>query len=177
MEFHVCGLDTLRQDLAKFQPTHVLSVIEKEHTPDLSNFAWSVQDHKVVNFHDVFNPNAIGAPTKDDCAKIYSWIVQLPLDAKVLVHCMAGISRSTASMFMIILFNSIVVNPFLEFSEHLKIAKKKLVEVRKIAFPSPLMAKYFDELALAQGELVKTIEEIRKESPSALIFGYTYDED
>lgn len=168
MNFKVCGLDTIDQVLRDSQPTHVLSVIEKSATPDLTQ-AWSVQDHKVVNFHDIITPLHPGAPTIDDCREILRWGKTLPEDAKVLVHCMVGISRSTCSALALMYLEALNNPDEWAAPEYGPLAIDSLgdilVENRPIAYPNLLMAEYFDELFQLRGAFINKVKKIRAASP------------
>ena len=155
MEFHVCALDELISYIGKLKPTHVLTVIEKDHKIDLS-MAWCVLEHKVVNFHDVWHKDADGCPTIEDCREIIDWGRTLPEDAVVLVHCYAGISRSTCATLALMYDNHRIM---------LEEAAARLVQNRKIAFPNTLMAEHFDALFDLNGEFIRTVHEIRSKSP------------
>lgn len=167
MEFKVCGLDTLDRDIQLFQPTHVLTVIEKDEVPALRN-AWSVVDHKIVTFRDIDDDSNPTAPTLEDCMEIVNWGRTLPRDAKVLVHCMAGISRSTCATLALMYdeyicyANTIVDNSDKEVI--LGLITDKIVNIRKIAFPNLLMAKYFDQCFDLKGRFVETVKNIRGSS-------------
>ena len=54
-------------------------------------------NHLVVTFDDVVNPRWPGAPRVEQIRRVLEWAV--PQEGDLLVHCHAGISRSTACAF------------------------------------------------------------------------------
>ena len=161
MKFHVCGIDTLMETIFRNKVTHVLSLIEKEVTVDLSK-CFSVQEHKIINFRDVWAKDAAGAPTIEQCKEILDWGDTLPEDAVVLVHCYAGISRSTCATLALMYQRGSIRNN----ENHQE--RRELVLIRPIAFPNTLMAEYFDQLLVAYGAFKRDVEVIRENSPFAL---------
>lgn len=61
-------------------------------------------DHKIVTFTDISHPSHPTAPTKKDVLEAVSWGVGRD---SLLVHCHAGISRSTATAWGIAIGNGI----------------------------------------------------------------------
>jgi len=112
MEFIVMN----RQEAANSTRPGVYGGIVSINDPGMK-MPWEVKNfHKGLRlslyFHDIRKPlprNAtpfkIGAyqpPTKEDAEKIINFARLLPEDAKVMTHCYAGISRSSAAAIIII---------------------------------------------------------------------------
>jgi predicted protein tyrosine phosphatase len=85
----ICGYAELRETLARFEPTHVISAIEQiDKLPC---------NHLHVSVSDIVAP-LVGhvPPTSDHLAQVLDFTAALADDDRLLVHCFAGQSRSTA---------------------------------------------------------------------------------
>lgn len=92
-----------RKDAEKFstefrdEPFYILSIRGlTSDKPDFDKGNPCIQDILYVQFADVdhFSYDSIG---DEDGMKIYQWARDLPDDALVVVHCRAGVSRSSAT--------------------------------------------------------------------------------
>lgn len=90
------------------------------------------------------------APTKEHCAKILDFGRNLPDDAQVVVHCFAGMCRSTAAGLAL---------HYQRFGD-LRAARTWLAEDRPQALPNMLMARYFDELLDLNGNFLRLCDDI-----------------
>ena len=167
MNFYVCGIQELMETIFRNKITHVLTLIEKEVTVDLSK-CWSVENHKIINFQDVWNKDGNAAPTIENCKEVLEWGKTLPQDANVLIHCYAGISRSTCGAFALMYQNACQEVDQNHKIECLRSTAKELVRIRPIAFPNTLMAEYFDQLFVTYGAFKREVELIREQSPFLL---------
>lgn len=95
----ICGLDELA-GYAGAGVSHVVSILDPGW-PDPAAFAAYPPHRRVVRrFHDVIAPRAdAAAPAAADVDAILAWSAMLAREraAHVLVHCHAGVSRSTAA--------------------------------------------------------------------------------
>jgi predicted protein tyrosine phosphatase len=105
---------------------------------------------------DEETPSHPNAPTKEQAARILEWGKSLPDDACVVVHCYAGVSRSTASGLALWLQSN--------GTEHVAEAEAWLLAHRPRAVPNPLLAKHFDDLLGMNGEFVNLCERISEQS-------------
>ena len=100
----ICGLDELSGFL-NADVTHVISILDPDHpTPDgLADI--SSEDRIIFRFDDATVPGAGRIhPASSDIGKLLDWSRSLT-DVRVkhlLVHCHAGISRSTAAAAIIL---------------------------------------------------------------------------
>lgn len=104
----VCGLEELAEHEAR-QVTHVLSILDPE-LPDPDAFLRYAPHHRVVlRFHDAIEagPDVV-LPQAAHVAEILAFGRELAGTARtrdeghLLVHCHAGISRSTAALTMLL---------------------------------------------------------------------------
>jgi predicted protein tyrosine phosphatase len=146
----ICGLN----ELGSFQNaavTHVLSILDPDH-PDPADFA-AYAPHKrlTLRFDDIIDPApGMLLPEREHIEKLLSFGEGLataggdPL-SHLLVHCHAGISRSTASM-TILLAEAWPDREADELFDHVR-------EIRPQAWPNSLMISLADDLLGRGGEL------------------------
>lgn len=88
---------------ARFMPTHTLSIGGlNSGVPSWWGLAQQYQQKVLrLNFDDVeYSHDGYEPASPDDVRAILGFLSQLPPDADVLIHCAAGISRSTACAWL-----------------------------------------------------------------------------
>jgi len=101
-------------------------------------------------FEDVLDEEVLNAPTREHVQELLDWGAQLPSDAVVVVHCFAGISRSTAAALALLV----------QHSGDVESSVRQLLEVRPQACPNPVISKFADELLGMKGALFARSEEV-----------------
>ena len=98
----ICGLDELDGHQGR-RVTHVLSILDPEW-PEPSAFqAFDPHFRTTLRFHDAIEPGpGILLPEKADVETILAFGRDAGDGPRLLVHCHAGISRSTAATLMIL---------------------------------------------------------------------------
>ena len=135
---------------SKHDITHVLSLLDIGDRPFLHPHRTIRQNCLLLNFEDEIHADHPGAPTKAEVEKILAFGKALPADARLLVHCFAGVSRSTAAALAIMV-------------QHHGLDKiddciNMLVEQRPQACPNPVITRYADDLLEANGKLFEAGE-------------------
>jgi predicted protein tyrosine phosphatase len=148
MKLIICPLAELNTALAA-DPSHVLSVISPDaQAPDIK-----AANRLVLRFHDIFEPqegliHASLADIETLIAFARSWHGPSPL----LTHCWAGISRSTASAFIIACLH----HPPGTERELAQLLRRAAPE----ATPNRLMIALADEILQRDGRMIEAIAEI-----------------
>src|SRR5229473_1931052 len=100
----ICGIPELDEHCAA-GVTHILSILDPEwrDPPDFAGFP----PHRrlALRFHDIIEPTRdLLAPSRDDVARLLAFGRELgePAGSHLLVHCHAGVSRSTAATVLIL---------------------------------------------------------------------------
>ena len=94
--FRVCSKSQVKSTVRQLDATHLLTLLDPQdsiYKPNRilpENWLW-------LRMEDEETPSHPNAPTKEQAARILEWGKSLPDDACVVVHCYAGVSRSTAS--------------------------------------------------------------------------------
>jgi predicted protein tyrosine phosphatase len=142
----ICGLDELHGHKG-LGVTHILSILDPEW-PDPSAFeAFDPHFRATLRFHDAIEPNpGVLLPQKTDVEAILAFGRDAGEAARLLIHCHAGISRSTAATLMILA----QAHPH----EAEDAIADRLVEIRPQAWPNSRMIGFADELLDRDGRLV-----------------------
>lgn len=125
------------------QTTHILSILDHDEEfvkPDYIK----TENWKRFNCSDTHDTSNSKAPTKKLVKDILDWAKELPEDANLLVHCFAGISRST-SIAMAIMIQKYGVRSIDHAIDHIS-------SMRRVCAPNKLITQYADELLGCNGE-------------------------
>ena len=147
----ICGILELGEHSAS-GVTHVLSILGP-NGPDPPEFAEFAPHRRLIRrFHDVIEPlpDQI-APTRADVERLLAFgrEVDEVSDAHLLVHCRAGVSRSTAAATLIIM----QANPEWSASAVLE----TVVALRPRAWPNLLILEFGDSLLGRNGEIIAAV--------------------
>lgn len=146
----VCGLDEL-QGHCEAGVSHVLSILDPDHPEPTAFGAYGEHERLELRFHDVINvEGSMQAPTPADVERVLAFGRDLLAEpagcGRLLVHCHAGISRSTAALTMILA----QARPDRPAAD----ALAAVVAIRDKAWPNLLMIEYADAMLGRGGELI-----------------------
>lgn len=161
-EIKVLGIAKAKQQIGADWPSHIISVIND------AGPAWPAthidqqhDNHVIYNFHDVDadDPEEYGdlvAPSMKDIKDILATYDYWQMDdsAKLLVHCSAGKSRSTAIGY------ALLVRAGMSPAD----ALKKIKLLSPAMCPNRLMVELFDEAMGMDGALSKPVEDYYADS-------------
>jgi predicted protein tyrosine phosphatase len=154
--FHVtiCGIAELDRHCA-VGVTHVLSILDPEW-PDPSAFdAFLPHRRLALRFHDIIEPLPDRLPpTRRDVEQLLAFGCELgePSLNHLLVHCHAGVSRSTAAAALI-LAQAFPDRPAVD-------ALDAVVRLRPHAWPNLRILEFGDELLGRNGEIVAAAAQV-----------------
>jgi predicted protein tyrosine phosphatase len=143
----ICGIAELGEQSAA-GVTHVVSILGLK-TPDPPEFAWFAPHRRLVlRFHDVIGPRPDHIPpTREDVERLLVFgreAGKMP-QAHLLVHCRAGVSRSTAAAALILM----QARPEWPAST----ALEAIAAIRPRAWPNLLILELGDALLGRNGEI------------------------
>lgn len=152
----ICGLDELA-DHTGASVSHTVSILDPEQPlPRVFRTYDSLREHWVLRFHDLSQPvRGARLPAEEDIAELLTIGRALAPEAKdshILVHCHAGVSRSTAAA-------AILLTQHHYGSE--REALREVVRLRPIAFPNARMIRLADEMLGRNGALTDALAEVR----------------
>jgi predicted protein tyrosine phosphatase len=146
----VCGLDELDYHSAR-GVTHVLSILDPDWPEPESFWAYDPHRRTTLHFHDTIQSGpALLPPQTEHVEAILNFGRSLLADterqpAHLLVHCHAGISRSTAAMAMLLTQADPGADEDSVFA--------RIQDLRPQAWPNSLMIGFADELLGREGRL------------------------
>lgn len=148
----VCSLRAAPEQVALHRPKKVISILAppSEHP----NFEQVVgQDHLRLTFHDVaaITPG-LSAPGAHDMQQLLGFIRGWDRSGTMLVHCWAGISRSTAAAYIACCLLQPKGDEF-DLAEGLRQASAS-------ATPNPMLVAMADEALGREGRMIRAIRNI-----------------
>ena len=149
----VCGIEELN-GFCEAGVTHVLSILDPGHPEPAAFGAYGEHKRLELRFHDIIDPYmGQTLPQRADVERILAFGRDLLTEPAgvggLLVHCHAGISRSTAALTMILAQAS----PDRPAAE----ALAAVVNIRHKAWPNLRMIEFADEMLGRRGELVAAV--------------------
>jgi predicted protein tyrosine phosphatase len=150
----ICGIPELDEHCAA-GVTHVLSILDPD-TPDPTAFsAFAPHRRLALRFHDIIetSPDRV-APERADVERLLAFGHELTeaRQSHLLIHCHAGVSRSTASAALI-LAQARPERPARD-------ALEAVAELRPRAWPNLRILEFGDELLGRNGEIVAAVAAI-----------------
>ncbi len=150
VDLTICGVRELPNLKGKHW-THVISIWEKDLQDDkdcreLVQTVAPSAELLFCFFADTCVPDHPEAPHLRDVECILDFTSHLPRKAKVLVHCHAGVSRSTAIAYAILCQHS---TPGAEMENLLHVQS-----LRDLVFPNQLLIELADEVLKREGAMV-----------------------
>jgi predicted protein tyrosine phosphatase len=146
----ICGIHELPEQGGK-RWTHVISIWDKAFLDDL----WCREQIKKIApraqllfsfFEDTTNTSHPDGPLPRDVKRILDFTSQLPARAKVLVHCRAGVSRSTAIAYAIFCQHS---PPGTEMENLIRVQS-----MRDLVMPNRLIVNFADKILKRKGGML-----------------------
>ena len=158
----ICGLDELESHGSR-GVTHVLSILDPGW-PDPTVFGgWDRFHRTTLRFHDIIDPlPGQILPEPEDVARILAFGRALEEDADgregghLLIHCHAGISRSTAAMLMLL------AQSYPDEDEERIVGR--LTTIRPQAWPNLRMAGFADDELSRDGRLSAAVSRLHARS-------------
>src|SRR5271166_1360780 len=149
----VCGLDELKHHSTR-GVTHVLSILDPDWPEPESFEAFDRHMRATLYFHDAIEPApGIVLPQETDVETILAFGRNLGDDLRhLLIHCYAGISRSTAAMAMVL------AQAFPNENEDAIV--DRIVRIRPQAWPNSRMIGFADGLLGRNGRLIAAVSRL-----------------
>lgn len=151
----VCGIDELA-GFCEARVSHVLSILDPGHLEPVAFGAYGKHERLELRFHDIVDEReGQVAPQPVDVETLLRFgrdlLAEPSAEAHLLVHCHAGISRSTAAMTLLLA----QARPDRPPAE----ALAEVVRVRPKAWPNLRMIEFGDTILGLGGALVKAVRD------------------
>ncbi len=148
----VCGLNAVQTQIDRHGARSVVSLL----SPDTTHREFegiAAERHLRLSFHDIVDEVAdLAAPKESDAEKLIAFIAAWDRAHPLLIHCWAGISRSTASAYTALC----MLRPE---ADEMDLALE-LRTASPSATPNRLIISYTDKLLGRNGRMVRAIEHI-----------------
>ncbi|WP_375458264.1 tyrosine phosphatase family protein [uncultured Enterovirga sp.] len=145
----VCPTEHAVRSCEAFRPSHAVSLAAPGGAvPDLA-----CENRLVLLFNDIAEPRpGLAAPCRDDIAALLAFGASWTGAAPLLVHCQVGISRSTATAFILACQRE---------PDRTEIAVAEVLRAASpCATPNPLMVALADDLLGRAGRMVDAVRRI-----------------
>lgn len=148
----VCPLHRAEALAAEHDASHAISLLAPA-TPYPSFRGIGAARHLKLSFHDIVQPmDGMSPPSSEDARRLVEFIADWPQERPLLIHCWAGISRSTATAF-----TALCMARPQQSEEALAV---ELREAAPSATPNRLIVTLTDQLLGRQGRMVEAIDKI-----------------
>ena len=148
----VCPFHAVPRLVKSGEVTHVMSLLGPE-TPHLRLDRLQPERHLQLTFHDIAEPlDGFTAPRREDVETILDFVSTWQPPASLLIHCWAGISRSTAAAFSAMC----ALNP----GEDEAVIAWTLRQLSPTASPNRLIVHHADQVLGRRGRMVAAVEAI-----------------
>lgn len=155
---YVCSLLELNEHAAALKPDCVISIIAPEEQPATPPGVLPAA-HLRVSCHDITAPNPMEIlPERRHVKQLIAFAREWDPSGSMLIHCQAGISRSTAAA---------LISYAVHFPDTVQEAAAHLRRTGPHVHPNALITEIGDELLGLGGRLVTAVEAMGPAVPSA----------
>jgi predicted protein tyrosine phosphatase len=148
----VCGLNAVQDQIDTHGVGRVISLLGPD-TPHRTFIGIEPDQHLKLTFHDVVETmEGFSAPRATDAEKLIGFVETWDRKNPMLIHCWAGISRSTASAYTALC----MLRPKVDEEE----LAFELRAASPSATPNRLIVSFTDSLLGRQGRMSRAIEKI-----------------
>ncbi len=148
----VCSLANLHKTVAEQGARDVVTLIS-EATPVDRPPSIAEDRHLFLEFHDITVPmEGMTPPSADHVHSVIDFAHRWDRQSPLVIHCFAGVSRSTAAAYI----SALTLNP--DFNE-----EKLALDIRRIsptATPNMRLIEYADDILGRKGRMVSAIKRI-----------------
>ncbi len=147
----ITPLSAMPEAIKRHAPSHMISLLSADYmiaTPD----GFAAERHLRLSLHDIDDPNGNQAPAREHVDRLIAFGRDWDARAPMLVHCWAGVSRSTASAYTVLCDRA---GPGSE-----REIAQALRERAPHAQPNRLIVRLADDALGRDGAMVRAVEAI-----------------
>ena len=155
---HVCSLDRVPKTVARERASHLVTLL---HSDSVLATPVSIagDNHLRLSLHDIALPQAgMIHPGSEHIERLLAFAARWDRSRPMVVHCLAGISRSTAAAFIV----ACALNPRAPegpIAQHIR-------ALSPTASPNRLLVELADEALGRDGRMIQAIEVIGRGEPA-----------
>jgi predicted protein tyrosine phosphatase len=148
---HVCSLDRMPREVARLGASHVVTLLREPPVPTPEGIA--AGNHLRVSINDISAPqDGLVHPAAAHIEELLHFVRRWDQKAPMLIHCWAGISRSTAACF--------ITHCALNAPGREDDVAREMRRLSPTATPNALMVQLADELLERNGRMLQAIQGI-----------------
>lgn len=148
----ICPLTEVEPQMRTLKPSHLVSLMDPGSMIETPH-PMVRERHLRLECHDIREAmHGYAAPEVETARSLIEFVDQWEQDAPILIHCWAGVSRSTASAFIVACRH----NPDRDEAE----IAHSLRAASPTAWPNLRLVRFADELMGRRGRMVEAIENI-----------------
>jgi predicted protein tyrosine phosphatase len=149
---HVCSLARLHDTVQETGARHVITLLKDISLVERPS-AVDAKDHLHIDIDDITCPmDGYNHPCADHVARLIRFVQSWDRSAPMVIHCYAGISRSTASAYAA----ACALNPE---REEMTIAQE-MRRASRTAMPNSLIVSLADQMLERQGRMIAAVQSI-----------------
>ena len=149
---YVCPLSRLPETVSRSGARHIVTLINRD-TPVARPVDVAVANHLFLGVNDICEPaDGMICPAEDHVQEFLDFVSRWDRKAPIVVHCYAGISRSTAAAFS----GYCAIRPDLDEAEIAARLRRRSPE----ATPNARIVAIADGLLGRDGRMVRAVERI-----------------
>jgi len=143
---HVCSLARLHATIGETGARHIVTMINDE-TKVLRPDCVAIEDHLFLGMHDIaMEIDGFRAPAEDHVHELIAFVQRWHRRTPMVVHCFAGISRSTAGAYIA----ACALNPK---RDEARIARA-MRDASPTAYPNPRLVALADRVLGRDGRMI-----------------------
>jgi len=155
---HVCPLSALPDVVVGCNASHLVTCLQDEIVVETPSFI-QPDLHMRLHVHDIAEPvTGYVAPAEEHIARLVAFAQVWNGSGPMVIHCWAGISRSTAAAFITLC----ALNP--DASE--RTIARRLRDASSTAQPNRLMIRLADAALARSGRMVHAVEAMGRGAPA-----------
>lgn len=136
---HVCPLPLVASEAERLKPSGLMTLLSPLGAVPDRPLHLTAEQHLIRLFHDIPEPmGELIPPSQDDVAAVIDFARRWDQSAPLLIHCFAGVSRSTAAAYI----SAIVLKPELDeadLADRLRAASPSATPNRRMIAMADLM--------------------------------------
>jgi predicted protein tyrosine phosphatase len=151
---HVCSLARLHETVLSTGALHIVTMLKD---PDRMQRPRHVPaaNHLVLSMDDISEPiDGYKPPSEEHITRLIAFLKGWDRKTPIVMHCLAGISRSTAGAFVA----ACALNPQRTEAE----IAQALRDASPTAMPNTMLVKHGDTILGRNGRMVEAIEKLSK---------------
>jgi predicted protein tyrosine phosphatase len=156
---HVCSLARLHDTVTETGATHMVTLLRLTDRVERPR-SIAESNHLILSMDDIATPvEGYTAPDETHVVNLIDFVRRWDRCAPMVVHCYAGISRSTAGAFI----TACALNPN---RDETAIAKA-IRHSSRTAMPNPMLVSHADRILGRNGRMIRAVEAIGPGLPAA----------